>query len=56
MPSVSRIRMSGDGLDLVADAYGEATAPPVCFFMAADKAAGHGRDRLAAWLRRAITP
>lgn len=32
MPSVSRIRVPGDGLNLVADAYGEPAAPPVCFF------------------------
>ena len=32
MPSVSRIRVPGDGLDLVADAYGDPAAPPVCFF------------------------
>lgn len=32
MPSARRIRVPGGGLDLVADAYGDPAASPVCFF------------------------
>ena len=32
MMSATRISLPGDGVAMVADAYGDPAAPPVCFF------------------------